>query len=226
MPSRLHLNAAAKWGGPSAATGNLTCDEGCGPYVMVALHRAGEAQLVSEAFAAERCVLLDVDGLRLPLAWKGGRESRNRGAPWPTAAATRLGGADRGKPRAAGRSACCARSVACSTSCVACLRHVAVPSRTKAATATLPSRWSIAARWQPWAQSTTPIPGAVRCRPAQARAVTSTAPRKATGCRSLRAFRRARSGARQATRNPGILLMVILTTADAPTDSSKMVWDV
>ena len=70
MPSRLHLNAAAKWGGPDAATGNLTCDEGCGPYIMVALHRAGEAQPVSEAFAAERCILLDVDGVRLPLAWE------------------------------------------------------------------------------------------------------------------------------------------------------------
>ena len=36
---------------------------------MVALHRAGEKQPVRPAFAAARCVLLDVDGVRLPLAW-------------------------------------------------------------------------------------------------------------------------------------------------------------
>ena len=69
MPKRLHLNAAARWGGPNAANGNLTCDEGCGSYIMVALHRAGEKQPVRPAFAAARCVLLDVDGVRLPLAW-------------------------------------------------------------------------------------------------------------------------------------------------------------
>jgi hypothetical protein len=70
MPSRLNLNAAAKWHGRNAATENRTCDEGCGAYIMVALHRAGAKHPVSEAFAAERCILLNVDSVRLPLVWE------------------------------------------------------------------------------------------------------------------------------------------------------------
>eukprot|EP01052_Picozoa_sp_SAG31_P044094 SAG31_NODE_7568_length_1652_cov_1.587250_1_plen_186_part_00 len=70
MPRRLLLNAAAKWHGHNAATGNRTCDEGCGAYIMVALHHAGAKHPVSKAFAAERCILLNVDDVKLPLLWE------------------------------------------------------------------------------------------------------------------------------------------------------------
>ena len=69
MPPKLFLNGDAKWGGRNAADGNRTCDEGCGSYIMVALHRAGERTPVSAAFSARHCILLDVDGVRLPLQW-------------------------------------------------------------------------------------------------------------------------------------------------------------
>lgn len=62
----LWINTIAKWHRLSAEDG---CDEGCQAYVMVEMRdAAGDAVLGGRT--RDKCVLLDVDGVRVPLKWK------------------------------------------------------------------------------------------------------------------------------------------------------------
>jgi len=66
MPSSgLWINAAAKWKG-NLVTGG--CDEGCAAYIMVELQDA-LTQTTLPGFERQKCILMDVDGLQLPLKW-------------------------------------------------------------------------------------------------------------------------------------------------------------
>jgi hypothetical protein len=63
--SQMWLNADA-----SFAYGGRGCDEGCQSYVMVEVIDATTGGTL-EGFEKEKCVFMDVDGLRLPLDWAG-----------------------------------------------------------------------------------------------------------------------------------------------------------
>ena len=84
---RLWLNAAAAWAG-NLVTGG--CDEGCDAYIMVELQTAADGRVVP-GFERKKCVLLNVDGVRLPLRWK---------APGAGATATVADGVEQGPPSA------------------------------------------------------------------------------------------------------------------------------
>jgi hypothetical protein len=66
--TKLWLNAAAAWKG-NIVTGG--CDEGCAAYIMVELRSASDGAVVP-GYERSKCVLLNVDGLRLPLKWSDG----------------------------------------------------------------------------------------------------------------------------------------------------------
>jgi len=63
----LWLNAAAKWQG-NLVTGG--CDEGCAAYIMVELQYASTGRAIP-GFERNKCMMMDVDGLQLPLNWAG-----------------------------------------------------------------------------------------------------------------------------------------------------------
>ena len=64
---RLALNAAARWGQDRAAVEH--CDEQCAAYIMAELRSADGTTIAG--YEKERCVMMDVDGLALPLRWDG-----------------------------------------------------------------------------------------------------------------------------------------------------------
>lgn len=64
---RLHLNAQASWHGRLIGGG---CDEGCQAYVMVEIQDAATGDVLP-GYEKERSLMVDVDGLRLPLRWNG-----------------------------------------------------------------------------------------------------------------------------------------------------------
>ena len=65
--ARLHLNARASWHGRLIGGG---CDEGCQAYVMVEIQDAATGDVLP-GYEKERSLMIDVDGLRLPLRWNG-----------------------------------------------------------------------------------------------------------------------------------------------------------
>jgi hypothetical protein len=73
MPAAgLYLNADAAWPGVAAGAAELYCDERCQAYVMVAVVEPGPAGRALPGFEAERCVLTNINGLRIPLRWARG----------------------------------------------------------------------------------------------------------------------------------------------------------
>ena len=66
--SGLWLNAAARWA--SDREPGESCDEGCQAYVMVEMRDAAGLAVVGGR-SRDKCVLLDVDGPKLPLKWEG-----------------------------------------------------------------------------------------------------------------------------------------------------------
>ena len=64
----LWLNAAAKW--MSGRAPGDSCDEGCQAYIMVEM-RDATGHAVVGGRARNKCVILDMDGPRLPLRWIG-----------------------------------------------------------------------------------------------------------------------------------------------------------
>ena len=66
----LYINADAKWPGGDADARGLYCDERCQGYVMVAVLDANTKKAIA-GYDEGRCVLKNVDGLRLPLTWAG-----------------------------------------------------------------------------------------------------------------------------------------------------------
>eukprot|EP01009_Symbiontida_sp_KSa7_P004137 NODE_200_length_1216_cov_795.913453_g159_i0.p1 GENE.NODE_200_length_1216_cov_795.913453_g159_i0~~NODE_200_length_1216_cov_795.913453_g159_i0.p1 ORF type:complete len:389 (+),score=76.14 NODE_200_length_1216_cov_795.913453_g159_i0:30-1169(+) len=64
-PDALWLNADAHW----EQTGG-TCDEKCQAYIMVEVRYAASQKVVA-GYEREKCVFMNVDGLRLPLVWSG-----------------------------------------------------------------------------------------------------------------------------------------------------------
>ena len=65
----LWLNADARWHEDAVAHG---CDEGCAAYVMVALFAASDTAEPLAGYEQEHCLLMNVEGPRLPLRWTGG----------------------------------------------------------------------------------------------------------------------------------------------------------
>ena len=75
MPaSGLYLNADVAWPGIPQGADELYCDERCQAYVMVAIVEPGSHNPLS-GFEAERCILTNVNGLRIPLRWQ--RDTHN-----------------------------------------------------------------------------------------------------------------------------------------------------
>ena len=81
--SRLCLNAAASWPGQGmsdepAGEAVAHCDpnyEHCQSYIMIeALDAATGA--TTAGYEPEKCIMQNVDGVRLPLVWSGGRDTR------------------------------------------------------------------------------------------------------------------------------------------------------
>ena len=72
------LNAAARW---SRISADDACDEGCQSYIMVEM-RDADGQDVIHGRSRDGCVLLDVDGQKLPLRWSGDtqRNSDSKGS--------------------------------------------------------------------------------------------------------------------------------------------------
>ena len=67
MPSEpLWINAHALWEGDDHTGG---CDEGCAAYIMIELIDA-ESGAIIPGYEKEKCIMVNVDGLRLPVVWK------------------------------------------------------------------------------------------------------------------------------------------------------------
>ncbi len=77
MPTKLYINADVHWEGYELGDENRTCDEGCAAYLMAALHSIGPNGTTSviAGFEAERCIILNADGLRIPLEWKNSHDT-------------------------------------------------------------------------------------------------------------------------------------------------------
>lgn len=66
----LWINVNAKWVMTGKdMTHGFGCDEGCAAYVMAELSAAGNPTDPLPGFERENCVMMDVDGARLPLRW-------------------------------------------------------------------------------------------------------------------------------------------------------------
>ena len=64
----LWANMAAGWHG--APPGDMPCDEACASYVAAELRDQATGDVVP-GFEREKCLLMDIDGLRVPLLWQG-----------------------------------------------------------------------------------------------------------------------------------------------------------
>ena len=76
----LWINAHALWEGGNHVGG---CDEGCAAYIMVELLNATSGDVLP-GYERSKCIMVNVDGLRIPVAWKAGRVLAH-GTSMPTA---------------------------------------------------------------------------------------------------------------------------------------------
>ena len=69
MPaSGSYINIDAAWPGVERGAVDLYCDERCQGYVMVAVVAPGSTDPL-QGYEPERCVMTNVNGLRIPLHW-------------------------------------------------------------------------------------------------------------------------------------------------------------